>query len=177
MTVHWIYLYLQFPEFDNIIGTILLYTFKKYCAILPGTVKRQHIEWMNLCSSALFFKHTTYFVGIVKTVLRSHGFVKMFTTVNSLNSINIIGHCTSQCMLPIWPFYRLQMSVMFKQTAKLLMLILRWLLLLLWLYRQPHQPLNSLYIFQLVFVFSDGYLVCIVSSVPVFVFLWSIHKG
>lgn len=27
LTVHWIYLYLQFSEFDIIIGTILLYTF------------------------------------------------------------------------------------------------------------------------------------------------------
>lgn len=33
----------------------------------------------------------------------------MFTTVNSLNSINI-GHCTDQCMLPIQPFYRIPIS-------------------------------------------------------------------
>lgn len=35
----------------------------------------------------------------------------MFTTVNSLNSINIIGRCTDQCMLPIHPFYRLPFYV------------------------------------------------------------------
>lgn len=51
--------------------------------------------------------HQLYFLNtplilleLSKTVLRSHAFVKMFTTVNSLNSINIIGHCTNYCMLP-----------------------------------------------------------------------------
>lgn len=42
----------------------------------------------------------------------------MFTTVNSLNSVNIIDHCTDQCMLPIQPFYRLPIYFVLKKKKK-----------------------------------------------------------
>lgn len=68
---------LQFPEFAIIIGTIFAVYFFKNCAIsLAGTVERKYIEWIY-CSSALFFKHTTYLFKLSKTVFRSHNtFVK-----------------------------------------------------------------------------------------------------
>lgn len=43
--------------------------FLKILCYSSWNCKRQYIEWMNLCSSALFFKHTTYFVGIVKNCI------------------------------------------------------------------------------------------------------------
>lgn len=63
------YLYLQFPEFAIIIGTIFAVYFLKYCAVfLAGTVQRKYIGW-TYCSSALFFKHASYFVRIVKNCI------------------------------------------------------------------------------------------------------------
>lgn len=41
----------------------------------------------------------------------------MFTTVNSLNSINI-GHCTDRCMLP--KHFRLPISFVLKKTPRML---------------------------------------------------------
>lgn len=44
----------------------------------------------------------------------------MFTTVNSLNSVNIVGRYTNDlCMLPIQPFYRLPISFVLKKKENL----------------------------------------------------------
>ena len=54
----------------------------------------------------------------------------MFTTVNSLNSVNIVGRYTNDlCMLPIQPFYRLPIFFCVKKERKPRMLFVESILL------------------------------------------------
>lgn len=117
------YLYLQFPEFVIIIGTIFaVYFFKNTVLfLLAGTVERK-IYRMDL------FAHQLYFLNIPIILLESSRLYPVLIimlllnvyTVNSFNSINIIGLCTSQCMLPIQPFYRLTISFILKRNTRIL---------------------------------------------------------
>jgi hypothetical protein len=97
LTVQWLYLYLHFPEFAIIIGTI----FAVYI-LFKNTVLFLELLKENIQNGSI--AHQLYFLNKPLILLELYLNLKMlllkFTTVNSLNSVNVTGHCTYHCMLP-----------------------------------------------------------------------------